>query len=284
MSKLFTTLLCFLLSHLSLNAAIIKGKVVDSQSSEPLEYVNIGILRTHLGTITDINGEFQIDTKELSKNAKVRISMIGYETIELNIKDFNSDEKIIKLMQQSIEIEQVVAKPNGKYSQHGITSRSKRKVCGWGGHHRGKGHEIGLKIDLGKKLVRLETFHVRIHKQSWDTTVFRIHIRDIINGLPNKELINQNIIINVTQQDGWAKFDLSRYNIVLKGEIALSLEWLKVLGFNNKLTKVSSQGKEANVLLSIKKTDGTFYARQGIQQKWISKNEIIPSMYLTVQE
>lgn len=284
MTKFSSTLLCLLTFYFTINAKTIKGTVLDARTSNPLEYVNIGVLNTHFGTISNEKGEFLLDIKEHPENAKIRITMIGYEEVELKLKDFNSDIKVIKLQPKTFEIEQVVAKPNGKYSKIGVTNRSMRKLCGWGGDQRGKGHEIGLKIDLGEKLVRLESLHVRMHRQSWDTTVFRVHVRDLINNLPNEELINQNIIINVTQQKGWAKFDLSQYNIVLKGEIALSLEWLKVLGFNNKLTKVNSQGKVANVLISTQKTDGLSFVRWGIQKEWNSHSKSIPSIYLTVQE
>jgi hypothetical protein len=50
--------------------------------------------------------------------------------------------------------------------------------------------------------------------------------------MPHKELLDQNIFIPVTKESGWIDIDLSNYNFVFSGDIALSLEWIKVVGIH----------------------------------------------------
>ena len=45
------------------NAFVLKGKIIDEQSSEPLTGVIIGIKGTADGALTDENGEYVIKTK-----------------------------------------------------------------------------------------------------------------------------------------------------------------------------------------------------------------------------
>lgn len=61
----------------------IKGSVFD-ESGQPLIGVNIGVKGTTSGTITDMDGKFNLD---VSPNATLVISYIGYKTIEIKASD-----------------------------------------------------------------------------------------------------------------------------------------------------------------------------------------------------
>ena len=212
--------------------------------------------------------------------------MIGYKAQTFSIEELSNKENVIKLKQKFVQIEEVIVKPSNNFKKVGTISRSLQGVCGWGGNRRGKGHEIGLKIDLGTSFVKLQDLHIRVHQQAFDSSLFRLHIRDIKNDLPHEELLNNNILITITRSSGWVDIDLSKYNLVFKGEIALTLEWLKVLALNeNKLKRVNkSNQKTANVLFSVKKKQRCIYTKWGAEAKWIKSDTQSPSIYLTVQE
>lgn len=61
----------------------IKGSVFD-ESGQPLIGVNIGVKGTALGTITDMDGKFNLN---VTPNATLVISYIGYKTIEIKASD-----------------------------------------------------------------------------------------------------------------------------------------------------------------------------------------------------
>jgi len=57
----------------------LRGKVTDSQTKEVLPFVTVHFTKTSIGTITDFNGEYFLETRE--KVDSVMISCIGYKTI-----------------------------------------------------------------------------------------------------------------------------------------------------------------------------------------------------------
>jgi len=81
-------------------------------------------------------------------------------------------------------------------------------------------------------------------------------------------------------------FDLSEYDIVLSGEIALTLEWLSVYGVNeNRLIRMNrSSEPTANVLFNIRKRSGLLYMRRGSAARWTINDTRSPSFYLTIIE
>ena len=72
---------------LSTEAAILRGKVVDSKNV-PLEFVNVSLLdasgKLVAGGIVDQTGHFELPNVKTG-NYKLKISYVGYETIEKNI-------------------------------------------------------------------------------------------------------------------------------------------------------------------------------------------------------
>jgi outer membrane receptor protein involved in Fe transport len=84
----------------SASNAIVKGKVVDSKK-EPLEFVNVTLLDSNgklvTGSIVDETGTFILpDVK--NGNYKLKISYVGYETIEKNITvNAKSDTRVVNL-------------------------------------------------------------------------------------------------------------------------------------------------------------------------------------------
>jgi iron complex outermembrane receptor protein len=86
---------------------IFRGKVTDSQTAEPLSYVNIYFSDLEKGTSTDENGIFQFENIPTGKH-HIIFSMIGYETQTLTI-DIPTTTKIeIKLVPTAIEMDSII--------------------------------------------------------------------------------------------------------------------------------------------------------------------------------
>lgn len=276
-------LLCLIFE---INSQIISGKVLSASCLLPIEYVSIGVIGSPFGAITDENGHFKLETKGLSSEAKVRVSMIGYMSQTFSLEELLNKENSIKLTEEAIQIKEVLIKPMNKQRKVGNTDFSFGNCCGWAGTQNGKGCEIGTTIHLGASPVRLKSLHVRVYKQSFDSSLFRLHIRDVVNGLPNTELLSKNIYIVATKKSGWVTIDLSKYNLTFKDEIALTLEWVKVIGLNeNRLMKMNgSKQSSANILFSVKRKKACIIAKWGVEDKWRRNETETPSFYLTVLE
>ncbi len=269
------------------HAQVITGNVVCKTSGEPIEYVNIGIVETAVGTITNETGNYNLDVIGLPVDSKVRFSMVGFQAQTYTIEELMSNPRSIAMEEQLYNIAEVIVKPRGIIRKAGTTKYSKGGgVCGWGGTQFGSGHELGVKIDLGNAPVRLKSIHVKLYKQSFDSTLFRLHIRDIVADLPKNELLKENIIINVSDESGWVEFDLGQYDIILNGIISLSLEWLKVYGINeNRLVRMDeSKIPRPVVLFNIRRNAGVLYVRKGSEAKWSKDDSKSPAFYLTVIE
>lgn len=265
----------------------VKGKVIDSESKESLSFVNMGIVNTSIGTITDAKGEFELYISQVPADAELKITMIGYESKTISISELASDFCLIELKKTFVELKEIKVGFNGRIKNVGnIRANNSAGVCGWGGTKFGKGHELGLELDLGDNLVRLEELNLKMHKQSFATCVFRLHIREIENGLPVTELLHENIYFELTSPKGWQNIELSDYNIVANGKVALTIEWIKVSNIiEDKLVKMNGSKKARPVVLfkSCNK-DGRFFIRKGSEAPWKCQENSSPSFYISVRE
>lgn len=217
--KLILFNILIILCCVEISGQVIKGYIFDSNTNEPLEYVSIGIINTPFGTITDDKGYFEFEPQNQNLSSSVRISMIGYEPQIFSIAELLQNDLIIKMIETTYEINEVVIKATLE-KKVGANGFNKLKGwSGWGGLYDRKGYEIGIKIDLGNKSVKIKSLHVFLHRQAFDTSFFRLHIRSMKDTLMLSELLTENIIIPVTKESGWVEFNLEKYSLFLSGEI-----------------------------------------------------------------
>jgi len=284
--KFILTILFASLILATLQCQIIKGKVVDASSNNALEYASIGVINTSIGTITNEAGEFNLNVEKSTSTSIVRFSMMGYEPVSLSIGELTDKDNIIKLNEKPIQLNEVSVSPNNVFRKIGITSqRNKVGLCGWGGDKRGKGHEIGSRFDLGNSISRIQKISFYIDKQSFNNCLLRMHIRGINNGIPDKELINENVLFNISKSSGWVDSDLNKYDIFLKGEVAVTLEWVNAFGVNlNNLKKMGKDKvKSSVILIPITKSADCLYYRWGVEAQWLKTENQSPCIYLTIQ-
>ena len=67
-------------------AQLINGQVVDFATRKPIMYVNIGILGSSVGTISNDDGTFSIKVPSEYSEASVIFSMLGYEPREIPVQ------------------------------------------------------------------------------------------------------------------------------------------------------------------------------------------------------
>lgn len=104
MKRHFLLLVFVLLFTTFSNAQICKGKVVDLETGEPILYANVFLEGSAIGTLTDVDGNFLLDTKGFSSLPLI-ISLMGYETNKFP-KNYISENLIIHL-KKGVEMEEV---------------------------------------------------------------------------------------------------------------------------------------------------------------------------------
>jgi len=216
----------------------------------------------------------------------VRISMIGYKAQSFTLEELQNKDNIILLAVDPIPLAEVSISPMGEAYSIGTTRYNLHgNWCGWGGSRFGKGHEIGTKLNLGDQPVHIRKLHVHLHRQAYDTIWFRLHIRNLKDEKPFEELLTSNVIVAIDEEKGWVELDLDEYRIVQEGEVAISLEWLKISGVNeDRAMKINQKLTKEYLLFNTKKKQGIIYTRWGVEGKWNTGLEGSPAMYLTVQK
>ena len=109
MKKVFNFLIVSILTmNVAFNQNIIKGKIFDNTTQEPVVGASVKLEGTPLGTTTNINGEFVINS--LEKITKITISSVGFQT---QIVDYQENKPLSISLEPSVEnLQQVVVTAN----------------------------------------------------------------------------------------------------------------------------------------------------------------------------
>ena len=82
----------------------VDGLVINAENKNPIADVNIALKNSTIGTVSDCNGLFSLETKN-EENYTIQISCIGFESKEINIKTQRNADKIeIKLKPVTIQL------------------------------------------------------------------------------------------------------------------------------------------------------------------------------------
>ncbi len=87
----------------------LRGKVIDAQTKESLPFVNISFKGTSIGTITDFNGEYFLETRFPSDT--IIVSYIGYKQIFYKVQKNRFQTIDFELETKRISLDEVVIMP-----------------------------------------------------------------------------------------------------------------------------------------------------------------------------
>ena len=94
---------------------IYSGIIKDASTAQPLAFVNIGIPKKNIGTVSQFDGTFHLNFSEENMTDTLRISMIGYKTQLIPVTKFISDfiqlNKAITLDPDIKELSEVIIRP-----------------------------------------------------------------------------------------------------------------------------------------------------------------------------
>ncbi|MFT5481207.1 MAG: hypothetical protein ACI9NN_002177, partial [Bacteroidia bacterium] len=91
----------------------VKGVITDAQTGEPLPFVNVAFVGKNVGTTTDFNGKYQMDTKWGSD--KIQASFMGYEMMGKAVIQGQTNTIDFALESKQIKLDEVVVKAKGRY-------------------------------------------------------------------------------------------------------------------------------------------------------------------------
>jgi len=88
---------------------LINGEILDKENSNPIAFANILVKGTQIGTISNEDGKFELSLSKLDTNFTLIISVIGYQSAEIEFSKNNiNSELIIKLEESAIALQEVL--------------------------------------------------------------------------------------------------------------------------------------------------------------------------------
>ena len=89
---------------------ILNGKILDLENNSPVPYASVSLWNKTIGTISNIDGEFEIKIQDENKNDTLVFSCLGYQKYLLPIHDFEFEKNSIYLRPVSIRIKEIKVK------------------------------------------------------------------------------------------------------------------------------------------------------------------------------
>jgi CubicO group peptidase (beta-lactamase class C family) len=218
---------------------IIKGKVLELHSNTPISYVNIGILNSSVGTISNHDGTFLIKIPEGHRKDTVTFSALGFVRRHIPVQLLQENKIINIFLNQKAEIlgEVIVSSKKEKRKEFDLGNRYYK-----GGLNMSSAEDATAGASVALLIqnkypsfyedliypVFLQDAKIRIADNT--TGAFKIRVRlydvDSLTGLPSNDLLNESIVLESQMKKGWLNFDLSKYNIQVSGPFFIAFEWI----------------------------------------------------------
>lgn len=207
----------------TVTAQELSGSLMD-QNNAPVAYANIGVLGKSIGTVSDDNGAFALMTKDIDLGDTIRFSAIGYETLDVVYSDNLSPQFVITKTAYNLP---EIALKAGEFNNQKIVGNDIDKSGVQLAHTRNSlGTEIGVRVK-NKKELWIKNVKCVIAKNDLDSLWFRVNIYRMEGKKVKEKLLNENVFIKTNIKRGAIEADLSAYNLIVKGDFLISLEWVK---------------------------------------------------------
>jgi len=214
-------------------AQTFNGRIVDSKTNEPVHYVNIGIIKKSIGTVSDEKGDFSIVLEDQYNADTLRISMIGYKTRNFVLTDFKKQfpmsNAVIPLEPSVSELKEVTVKPGKiKYAVLGNDYQSKNVTAGFKSNTLGS--EMGTVMRIKKSPSYIERVDFHIAENKYDSAIWRVNIYLLKDGKPGENILRQPIYLKSYKRNENLFIDLSPYLLEVEDDFVIALELIQDLG------------------------------------------------------
>jgi len=213
----------------------ISGMILNQNDGSPIPYANIGIVRSSVGTISNIDGTFSIRIPEKLKRDTLLFSALGYGKKVIPIRFLNSDKpNTIVLPEQPSLLNDVVI--SAKREKNKVYQMGNKDVSGGvlETDTLYAGYSTALLIESSEELVKqgfefpvyLEQARLRILRNNLPSFKFRVRLNEVdpITGQPGADLLRENVVVESTMRKGWLEFDLSNLRILITKPFFVTFE------------------------------------------------------------
>jgi hypothetical protein len=213
---------------------ILKG-IILTNANQPLAYASVGVLNQPVGTVSDSLGNFSFEISDEYLSGTLQVSMVGYNSVQILVKDFiSAPEKKILLTEKPEQLQEVViTSEKARKNTEIIGRQGSGKLTQVSVHHKTSyeetiGSEMGMRYNIEKDNAILKDLNFYISSNNFDEIKFRINIYSVKNDLPDTLICNKQIFVTLDKyKTGWIKTDLKEFNIKIKGDIIVTAQWVE---------------------------------------------------------
>ena len=201
-----------------------RGKVISKKDARPAAFATIQLMHQKGGSLSDKSGNFSFRVPKVKNDDTLTISSVGYESLKIPVAlALKSSEFVLNESTRSLE--SVVVKSFTSHEVIGSNAEASAYFRSW--NYKKKGGEIGRTFQIPHKEFKIDKIRFKVDNMC-DTCQMRLHIRNVVNGLPAEEIIRDSITVSIrslTMDDKIPEFDLSPYDLTFsQKEIFVSLE------------------------------------------------------------
>jgi tetratricopeptide (TPR) repeat protein len=235
---------------------IIKGRILNSKTQQPVSFANIGFFRREIGTVSDEQGNFelQFNTKDIETGDILQVSILGFQTMKIDVGDLDilrtSSNPVLYITPISYGLEEIVLDGKKKRSITIGNPKPSPARFGYWKNKKGLGGEIATRIKISKKDTKLENLHFIILANMSDSLLVRVNVYDIHPGYfePRDNLLKQAIYHTIKRRNGKETIPLSDYNIQVDDDVIVGIELVKIYGERIGFAVSASANKKSSYL------------------------------------
>ncbi|MEM6299958.1 MAG: carboxypeptidase-like regulatory domain-containing protein, partial [Bacteroidota bacterium] len=221
--------------HLPNETRLLEGMVIDSKTSEPIAFANIGILNAEVGTLSNEDGSFSIRIPAKYEKQDLIFSSIGHSQRSFPVDKIDFSLPLnVSLDERITELEEITISAKRRKKQKATFGNGKSLLP------KGRillskeyaGSAFALLIDKSQYPTSLTYVHTAsLYIANNKMPAFKVRMRllavDSTNGFkPGNDLIQEQIITKSSIKRGWLEFPLPELPQVEQNAFYLTFEWI----------------------------------------------------------
>jgi hypothetical protein len=200
------------------------GLLIDSETNDPIEFANIGVVDKNKGTVSDLDGKFRIKFSKEFKSDSLTISHVIYKTVKIPIK--NSKNLLISLQPNENKLSEVVV-TNKKKKNRKIGVKSYNPLL-WMSTVSEEMDiiESAKQINIpNSKTVKVKDVNFYLRRGfEIDSAFIRINFYKNVDDSPGEKIVFENIIQRKQIEQGWININLEKYSVFLEEDFFVGVE------------------------------------------------------------
>ena len=213
----------------------IDATVLDTDTDQPIPYVNVGFIDQAIGTVSDQNGKvlLEFDENAVGDDAVLQISMLGYETIKINLQDLyarlaKTDKIYLRPSVTQLDEATIIAEKRRKLMLN--RPRGVYNFIGYWKDKKGLGGEIATLVKVRHSDVKLRALNFIVNENESDSLRIRVNVYEESGNKPGNKLITENIYHTIKGSNTEVAIDLTPYNILVQDDFVIGIELVEVYG------------------------------------------------------